>query len=299
MIQRTFPSRRSSTTGTYEYVFISQYFICRRAPLSTAPSALFRTFMLSRPTLPFMELRDKEDEQGSLEEDGSSSIERALSDREIVQSAFPDETTIDGPLVASFPLHLRLYLSKEHSPAYIILEWNEGYPVKSPLQVSSFRATDDYKRLERTVRVVQATASQMHLEGGTEAGLACCAAALEAWSQGDGENRELQQSADLLDTIQLPSSQTDEGNGLLYEWTTGTTTVNDRKSLFVGHVCPVQAESDVLPALRQLLSSSSKMQRATHHMVGLHYFLPSLPKIQLIDYRPSSMPIGSLRNESF
>jgi Uncharacterized protein family UPF0029 len=214
---------------------------------------------------------DRNAEDGDSEEDRSS-FEQALSDREIVQSAFPDETEINGPEEASFPLHLTLYLSKAPFTAFIVLEWNEGYPVHTRLQVSSYRCTDDCKRLERAVRVVQATAALLHQEGGVEAGLACCAAALEAWNERDDEAQAKEQTADLNEAIELLSPATPpEGNGLVYQWRTGTTNVHDRKSLFVAHVCPVQAESDVAPALQQLLRSSSKMQRATHHMVGADF----------------------------
>ena len=213
-----------------------------------------------------MDLQNRQDEDHASGEDGSS-IERALSDREIVQSAYSDESCLDGCWQAetSFPLHWTLYLSKEPC-AYIVLEWNEGYPVTSPLQVSSYRCADDYKRLERTVQFVRATASHHFKEGGIEAGLACCAAALESWNQKEDEIEAIERVNDVNGTMEPLLL---ESNGFVYRWMTGVYTVQDRKSLFVAHVCPVQVESDISPALQQLLNSSSKMQRATHHMVGL------------------------------
>ena len=65
----------------------------------------------------------------------------------------------------------------------------------------------------------------------------------------------------------------DEKNKLLttattqkhYTWISGQPLL-DRKSSFQAHLCEVYSENDVREALYQLLTSSSKIQRATHNM---------------------------------
>jgi hypothetical protein len=242
------------------------------------------------------------------------SMERAFSDREIVQSAYPDETTTtttttttdgtipntdhdddDDTATPTFPLQMTLYLPKQQSTtAYIVLEWNEGYPVTSPLQVVIYRCTksdaNGHQRLEETVQAVRATA-RICYQDGIEAGLACCAAAFDAWNNdpasgcdevhsGVGGTTEWNDTNERNVTHHATPSVTSalrlhpNTNVTSYTWLTGgeSTKIYDRKSIFVGHVCTVPSESDIQPALQQLLYAnggiqSKQLQRATHHMV--------------------------------
>ena len=50
-----------------------------------------------------------------------------------------------------------------------------------------------------------------------------------------------------------------------YHWISGEPLL-DKKSSFQAHLCEVHSEEDVRGALQQLLTSSSKIQRASHNM---------------------------------
>jgi hypothetical protein len=229
------------------------------------------------------------------EDSFSSSMERALSDIEIVQSAYPDETVVevcssdtDDILKPSttFPLHLTLFLSKQELPsksAYIVLEWKEGYPLRSSLQVGIYRCSksDEHPRLERTVQAVRKTAT-ICFQDGLEAGLACCAAAFDEWNNDHDDKHEGNHSnenptqfrSDTLDVLQQIKPIVADTN-FKFKWMTGELVIHDRKSMFVGHVCSVQSEADIQPALEQLLyrsCSAKQLQRATHHMVRKSLF---------------------------
>jgi Uncharacterized protein family UPF0029 len=245
---------------------------------------------------------DENDNDGY--DDDSSSIERALSDIEIVRSAYPDETTFrpchdnnidnddhDSTATTSatptLPLHVTLYLSKRQ--AYIVFEWNHGYPTRTPLQISVYRDDNHHnskQRIEQTVLAVRATALECY-EDGIEAGLACCSTAFEVWnSYGDDHtvacdendaaelepvfsSNALSMPFESLSQSTTSFTTTSNTTTVRYQWLTTdeANMIHDRKSIFVGHVCPIRSESDVKPAIFQLLSSNNKLQRATHHMV--------------------------------
>jgi Uncharacterized protein family UPF0029 len=236
----------------------------------------------------------------------SSSLERALSDIEIVRAAYPDETTTSSStatvrlkhktdtteamsmetndadttsnsvvevdvVMPTFPLHVTLYLSTtQHT--YIVLEWNDGYPTRTPLQIARHRNDDNpqhpKQRIEQTVHAVRATALE-YFEDGVEAGLACCSTALETWnnynSTRDNRNCDEDHHVVVMEQPQVFS----ESIHITYPWFTSSddSAIHDRKSIFVGHVCPIHHEAHVQPALQQLLCNNNKLQRATHHMV--------------------------------
>jgi hypothetical protein len=245
-------------------------------------------------------------EQGDTSRDDydsdSTSLERSLSDIEIVRSAYPNETettavqnhdnfkthdndsTIGAIVMPTFPLHLTLYLSKRQ--AYIVFEWNQGYPTHSPLHISVYRDENnhgDKQRIERTVLAVRATAVECY-EDGIEAGLACCSTAFETWNDYDISDtgvRDETLEAELTPMgysnvpsilhFSSPQSTTNSMTSTSYQWLTSNESnmIHDRKSIFLGHVCTIRSESDVKPALQYLISNNNKLQRATHHMVRI------------------------------
>jgi hypothetical protein len=221
---------------------------------------------------------DTKQEMEDRGETTSSSLDLALADVEILRSAYPDETSLDDTPSTAFPLHLVLHLSET---AYIQLEWNEGYPVTSNVQVPVYRSKrpSDHARLEQAVAAVRITAASC-LSEGVEGGLACCAAALDAFHSSsavdqhdttkiapdpiDDDHRN--GSSSLLsrsDGAPIPSPPQQQP---VYTWMIGEPLV-DRKSVFLAHLCRIHVESQVEPAIQQLLHSHSKYQRATHNMV--------------------------------
>lgn len=240
------------------------------------------------------------DDPGSDDHDfDCSSIERALSDIEIVRSAYPDETAVvphshrdtsntTTTKFPTFPLHVTLYLSKSH--AYIVFEWNDGYPIRAPLKISAYRSDNDNhhkQRIEQTVLAVRATAQECY-DDGIEAGLACCSTAFETWNDFyDDDNKNINYNKNTnarveendkvsLETdVSMNVPPTTLSNTTEYQWFSSAESnmIQDRKSIFVGHVCPIRSESDVKPALHQLISNNNKLQRATHHMVCILFFM--------------------------
>lgn len=211
--------------------------------------------------------------------DELESLELALADVEILCSAYPDETkdvTLEQTS-SQFPLHLILHFSET---AYIQIEWVQGYPVKSNIQVATYRSKPlEYARLERAVKELRMAAELCLLEG-VEGGLACCAAAFYAWNSDttdsfDEMNLSLDSTSVPLVTAatshcsgshQHQHKQSLKSNLQTYSWNSGNPLI-DRKSTFIAHACRIAAESEVQPALQQLLNSHSKFQRATHNMV--------------------------------
>jgi Uncharacterized protein family UPF0029 len=209
----------------------------------------------------------------------SSSLDLALADVEILRSAYPDETSLDDNPSAAFPLHLVLHLSET---AYIQLEWNYGYPVTSNVHVAVYRSKrpSDHGRLEQAVAAVRIAAASCQSEG-VEGGLACCAAAWDAFHSHstvdqhdttiaptpiDDDNRNgtssllIRPDGAPIPSISPPPQQPH------YAWMIGEP-LTDRKSVFLAHLCRIQLESQIQPAIQQLLQSHSKYQRATHNMV--------------------------------
>lgn len=284
-------------------------------------------------------------EQGDTSRDDydsdSTSIERSLSDIEIVRSAYPDETEStfmhqhhdnfkthyddnnDSTMVPTFPLHLTLYLSSKRQ-AYIVFEWNQGYPTHSPLHISVYRDENnhgDKQRIERTVHAVRTTATECY-EDGIEAGLACCSIALETWNDYDttgsdtgvrDETLEAERTpmgySNVPSILHLSSSQstTNSMTPARYQWLTNNegNMIHDRKSFFLGHVCTIRSESDVKPAIQYLIFNNNKLQRATHHMVrfscvcvfySLMFLYHQIPLVQLIP-RFSSVCLPNYRRK--
>ena len=188
------------------------------------------------------------------------SLDRALADVELLLSAYPDEAKAihDDDSAASFPLRVQLTLSET---ALITLEWEEGYPVKSSIQIQSYRSSPNEKlRMEITVTAVRAAAAEA-LGDQVEAGFMCAAAARDVWDAHLEAEHEKEEELHMVlqATLAMPPSK-------VYEWKTGEPLI-DRKSSFLCHICRIEKESDVKPALSQLLESS-KLQRATHNMVS-------------------------------
>lgn len=222
------------------------------------------------------------------------SLELALADVEILRSAYPDETSCccaTGSGCSQFPLHVTLHLSET---AYIELEIVTGYPVSSNVQVATYRSTAiERQRLERAVALVRATSAQC-LEDGTEGGLACCAVAFDAWNDsGVQEALGNVTESSLLNVVSSSSSPT----VATFEWISGKP-LHDRKSTFQAHMCRLESEADVRPAVQQLLNNS-KLQRATHNMVRSHSagcssLVVSVIRLLLLSFL--SMPTDSSRN---
>jgi hypothetical protein len=216
-------------------------------------------------------------------------LERAMADLEMLLAAYPDEIHIGEGVLSQdtasasssqFPLHATLRLS---ATARIDIQFTQGYPVTSNLQIASYRSRpDDKSRMEEAVSAMRSTASQC-LDDGVEGAFACVSAALEVWnSHGGGAwmNDHESLSGVAVDDAQtytdpssgepsLPlQSMVDSANTTAanYTWNTGEP-LHDRKSTFVAHVCRLYREADVRPALQQLLDSNSKLHKATHNMV--------------------------------
>jgi hypothetical protein len=210
---------------------------------------------------------------------GNESLDRALADIEMLQAAYPDE--IDVPITYAteikrqFPLHVTLRLDDDDgvvaapssSSSSIRLEFIDGYPVQSGVQIASYRSPEK-DRIDAVARAVRLVAEEC-LQDGIEGGLACCATAMQTWQDYDGGQEDRQQqheervsktkttAVDSIPQRLMPSRQ--------YEWITGEPLM-DRKSIFLAHVCRVTSEIEVRESLDQLLFSSSKIQRATHNM---------------------------------
>lgn len=185
------------------------------------------------------------------------SLERALADVEMLTAAYPDEVSCDNGATDQLPWHVTLRLSET---AHVQLSLGKGYPTSSNIEISSYRCGSDEKSRMEAVLVAIRSAAQECLTDGMEGGFACCAAALEAWNESgqDINTVVIEESAPVLQLQEEASGQT-------YRWTTGEPLL-DRKSAFQAHVCRITAESDVRPALFQLLNGNSKLQRATHNM---------------------------------
>ncbi|VEU44647.1 unnamed protein product [Pseudo-nitzschia multistriata] len=210
------------------------------------------------------------------------SLERARADMEIIQSCYPDEISSPSSFddSSSFPFQFTLHLSsldvdaKSNSNSNLTLKLEHGYPVASGVQISNYR-TDSLKdkaRLEavvRSVRRVSAECQQEEMEGC----IACCAVALETWNDYDCQdevddgfgNDSTAAGETPPSTIERNHNSDKTRNTKRYEWVTGEP-LYDRKSCFVAHICEVHSEQEVKEALHQLLTSSSKIQRATHNM---------------------------------
>jgi putative IMPACT (imprinted ancient) family translation regulator len=245
--------------------------------------------------------------------DTEESLQRARSELEMIQAAYPDEITVllrhddnvdttsttnnvyDDDDVGrlhdnTFPFRFVLRLSNSAS---ITMELIEGYPEDSAVQVTNFRSETpiDKVRIDQVVRSVR-TAAQQCKDDGIEGAITCCSAALEVWRDtdtaivnDDTATSTLQSFDNAIDDYDddndQPHPSTTGASALQseatmcmarhtsattkYEWISGKPLI-DRKSVFQAHLCRIQSSEDVHEALLQLLQSSSKMSRATHHM---------------------------------
>jgi Uncharacterized protein family UPF0029/Protein of unknown function (DUF1479) len=196
------------------------------------------------------------------EEMKSGSLERALADLEMIQAAYPDEIEVPQDYQSdSFPLRFILNLSENAS---LTMELTEGYPVSKGVEISDYRTTKQSEklRLDGVVQAVRETSLECLAEE-MEGSISCCAAALEAWNDGctDGEGDDAAK-----ETVQAQETPPDEPISTThYRWISGDPLV-DKKSTFQAHLCAVQTEQQVQEALHHLITSSSKIQRATHNM---------------------------------
>ena len=195
-----------------------------------------------------------------MENQEEESFERALADVEIVSSAYPDEITSECSQ-DKFPLYFTIHLNKE-SNATISLEILPGYPTESGIQVATYRSKPHEKqRMEATILAVRREA-KLCQQNSVEGGFSCCSAAFDTWNS---FKEAIEQCSDERTVQAEPENQA------IYDWVSGPPMV-EKKSTFQGHLCRVENESQVQEALHQLISSSSKLQRASHNMVrkGAH-----------------------------
>ena len=189
------------------------------------------------------------------------SLERALADLEIVTAAYPEEVTTNGS--RSFPLQFTIHLTDN---AFVTLEMIPGYPIETGVNVTSYRSKPHEKgRIEATVSAIRDAAKECHQDG-VEGGFTCCSAALDTWNnyQQNGGKEDV-----LAETVMEQELITRDA-ARQYHWVSGECLV-DRKSVFQAHLCRVSSEQQVREALDELISGSSKIQRATHNMVRTSY----------------------------
>ncbi|GAX18025.1 hypothetical protein FisN_18Hu239 [Fistulifera solaris] len=202
--------------------------------------------------------------------DSSESFERARADIEMLLAAFDTEIQMNDVELErlQFPFQVTFQFSPTVS---CVLEWREGYPLTEPLHLAAFRASTshDKVRLEAALTAFRQHAQEC-FELQMEAALTCCSAALQAWNEyiEDGNHITNNENPD-DDEMRLSSNEAVTKTEYLmspsYQWMTGEPLL-DRKSTFQAHVCNIQSDADVQPALLQLLQSSTKLQRATHNM---------------------------------
>uniref|UniRef100_A0A7S1UNP0 Impact N-terminal domain-containing protein n=1 Tax=Grammatophora oceanica TaxID=210454 RepID=A0A7S1UNP0_9STRA len=188
-------------------------------------------------------------------EDQEESLERAASDIEIAEAAFPDEVLVVGPLDA-FPLTFQLCL--DDGGAFLALMLPVGYPAHSGLEIISYRSKPkDKVRIDAVAAAVRQTAQDC-LEQEMEACMACCSAAIEAWNEAEHLNSPpvREDETPMSSLVRTAPS---------YEWLSGVP-LTDRKSTFQGHACLVKTEQQVYDAIRELIDGSNRIQRAYHNM---------------------------------
>ena len=89
----------------------------------------------------------------NINDENDESLEAARADVELLQAAYPDEiesiTTDAEKDAVRFPLTVRLHFSKTTSCE---LQWREGYPDESTVEIVSWRIKDARERLQREAR---------------------------------------------------------------------------------------------------------------------------------------------------
>ncbi len=198
------------------------------------------------------------------------SLERARADIEIIQSCYPDEISSCSSCddASTFPFQFTLALSADSDTNNLTLRLDPGYPINSGVQIANYR-TDSVKykaRLEAVVRAVRKVSSECEEEE-IEGCIACCAIALETWNDyslndenDDGDDHATEQESTSVHGGGHKSSVEKH-----YHWISGEPLL-DKKSSFQAHLCKVRSEEEVRGALQQLLTSSSKIQRASHNI---------------------------------
>lgn len=206
---------------------------------------------------------DREDEE-------LLSLERARADIEIIQSCYPDEISSCSSCDESstFPFQFTLALSAESGENNLTLRLDPGYPLQSGVQIANYR-TDSVKykaRLEAVVRAVRKVSSECQEEE-VEGCIACCAIALETWNDYSLHDEDNNREDHATESTSQNASNGDSTTSIEkhYHWISGEPLL-DKKSSFQAHLCEVHSEEDVRGALQQLLTSSSKIQRASHNM---------------------------------
>jgi hypothetical protein len=245
------------------------------------------------------------DDYHTCSSDQQVSLEYIIAEIEMLLAAYPNEISCqtiaehsnnNNHVVmtpSNFPLHVTLHLS---STAHIVLEYTLGYPKtqRSSVAISSYRCNALEKRqLDYTLRFCHKVLSDHNNDDDNSSecnGYTCVVTAFEKWhdyqvkpdhlgkASNDDEHLHNSTVHDVVNN-QLPlnsfstattSSSTraieTTKSGEMYRWVTGSPLIV-QKSTFVAHVCRINQQSDVQPALYQLLSSTSKLQRATHNMV--------------------------------
>jgi hypothetical protein len=219
-------------------------------------------------------------------DDDGESLERARADLEMLLAAYPDEVVQqqqslsddhhdfeeeeDNLHTLCFPLQYLLRLS---STAHIHLQTTHGYPIQSNVQIHGYRCSPEEKsRMEATVSAIRQM-SKVCLEEGVEGGFRCVSIALETWKEEDAACPSEVKNDTFDRTLATTPQPTQDGYNSntttassSFHWISGTSLV-DRKSVFVAHVCRIHREVDVQPALQSLLESNPKLQKATHNMV--------------------------------
>lgn len=189
-------------------------------------------------------------------DEDEESLERARVDLEMIQAAYPDECHCTDD-AEDFPLTFQLHLADPSST--IDLQLVKGYPVSSNVEVVRYHSNDKV-RIDTVIKRMRETAAECQKEG-MEGALACVGAAMKAWEEAK-RITSVEIEATPSPAVEAQSSHTRQ-----YTWISSTTPLVDRKSTFVAHVCrQVTNEIQVREALQQLVSSSTKMARATHHM---------------------------------
>jgi hypothetical protein len=241
---------------------------------------------------------DDDNEQEARE----SSVERARADLEIIQSCYPDEIHYHDSSSSTsntcFPFQFTLQLL-DHVSTSITMKLDPGYPILSGVQIATYQTDKaQYKaRLEAVVRAVRKVSLECQEEG-IEGCIMCCAIALETWNDycddninNNNGNNNINRGNDNDETDNesppLTSAEDDDDDDdnddnndnnnkqysddddnhttKVYEWISGEPLL-DKKSAFQAHLCKVYSERDVKDSLHQLLTSSSKIQRASHNM---------------------------------
>jgi len=207
--------------------------------------------------------------------DDNESYERASADLEILQAAYPDEISIDSVGDNFFPIIFTLTLpmsptssiAEKSFGANITMEYPKGYPLNA-IEIVSYRTNPkfDKKLIESVVDAVRSKAKE-GMENEEESGFACCAAAVQQWTEClEGLNKE---NEVIKHKISLDLHETKKDDDIT--WITSDKTLIDRKSVFQAHCCAVSSSDMVNRAVNQLIMSNSKIQRATHNMFAYRF----------------------------